>query len=48
MKNKGIKIKDTIKQHVSNNSKEYIIVTLLFIIGIFLGVLFINNVGEAQ
>ena len=48
MKNKGIKIKDTIKQHVINNSKEYIIVTLLFIIGIFLGVLFINNVGEAQ
>ncbi len=48
MKNKGIKIKDTIKQHISNNSKEYIIVTLLFIIGIFLGVLFINNVGEAQ
>ena len=48
MKNKGVKIKDTIKQHVSNNSKEYIIVTLLFIIGIFLGVLFINNVGEAQ
>ena len=48
MKDKGIKIRETIKQHVINNSKEYMIVTLLFIIGIFLGVMFINNVGEAQ
>lgn len=48
MKDKGSKIKETIVQHVRNNKKEYIIVTLIFIIGIFLGVLFINNMGEAQ
>ena len=42
------KIIEIIKQHVINNSKEYIIVGLLFIIGIFLGVLFVNNIQEAQ
>jgi len=47
-KNKRIKIFDIIKEHITNNKKEYIIVTLLFIIGIFLGVLFINNIGETQ
>ncbi|MCI8444151.1 MAG: hypothetical protein HFJ37_03130 [Clostridia bacterium] len=47
MKNKGNKIKETLKQHIINNRKEYIIVTLLFIIGIFLGVLFVNNIQEA-
>lgn len=46
MKDKGIKIKEILKQHIENNSKEYIIVTLLFIIGIFLGVLFVNNIQE--
>lgn len=48
MKEKGLKIKETIKQHVLNNKKEYIIVTLLFVIGIFLGVFFVNNLGDAQ
>lgn len=47
MKNKGVKIKETLKQHIVNNSKEYIIITLLFIIGIFLGVLFVNHIQEA-
>lgn len=42
------KIKEIIKQHVINNKKEYVIVTLLFIIGIFFGVLFVNNVNESQ
>ena len=41
-------IKETIKKHILNNKKEYIIVTLLFIIGIFLGVLFVNNINELQ
>ena len=31
-----------------NNKKPYILTTLLFIIGIFLGVLFINHIQEAQ
>ena len=45
-KKKGIKIKETIVNHIMNNKKEYIIVSLIFIIGIFLGVLFINNIQE--
>ena len=35
-------------QHIKNNSREYIIVTLIFVIGIFLGVMFINNSKDAQ
>ncbi len=46
MRDKGIKIKNTIKEHIINNSKEYIIVFIIFIIGIFLGVFFINNSNE--
>ena len=42
-KHKRLAIKDTIFTHVQNNSKEYIIVTLIFIIGLFLGVMFIFN-----
>lgn len=45
---KVINIKETIKQHIINNKREYIIVSLFFIIGIFLGVLFINNIKEEQ
>lgn len=48
MKNKGIQIKETIKQHIINNKREYIIISLLFIIGIFLGVLFVNHIQETQ
>lgn len=47
-KSKKTKIKETIKNHIVNNSKEYIIVSLFFIIGIFLGVLFVNNIQDAQ
>lgn len=45
---KVINIKETIKQHIINNKREYIIVSLFFIIGIFLGVLFVNNIKEEQ
>lgn len=48
MKNKGMKIRETIKQHIINNKKEYIIVVLIFIVGIFLGVFFVNHMQEAQ
>ncbi len=47
-RNKRIKILEIIKEHVMNNKKEYILVTLLFVIGIFLGVLFVNYAQEAQ
>lgn len=45
---KVINIKETIKQHIINNKREYIIIALFFIIGIFLGVLFVNNIKEEQ
>ena len=48
MNRKVIKVKETIKQHIINNKKEYIIVALIFIIGIFLGVLFVNNIKDNQ
>ena len=41
-------IMDILKNHVINNLKEYIIVSLIFLIGIFLGVMFINNSQETQ
>lgn len=47
-KNKRLNIKSTIYQHITNNSKEYVLVTLIFLVGIFLGVMFINNTQEAQ
>lgn len=47
-KNKRLNIKSTIYKHVTNNSKEYILVTLIFLVGIFLGVMFINNTQETQ
>ena len=48
MKRNIIKIKEIIKQHIKNNKREYIIVTLIFITGIFLGVLLVNNIKENQ
>lgn len=47
-RNKRVKILEIIKDHILNNKKEYMIVSLLFMIGIFLGVLFVNHVQEAQ
>ena len=47
-RNKRLKIWDTIGIHVANNKKEYILVTLIFLVGIFLGVMFINNSKESQ
>lgn len=47
MARKEISIRNVIKKHVVNNSKEYIITALIFVTGIFLGVLFVNNVQEA-
>ena len=47
-RNKRLKILEIISNHIMNNKKEYILVTLIFLVGIFLGVMFINNEQESQ
>mgnify|MGYP000649433750 CR=1 FL=1 len=47
-RNKRLRIIDAICNHVINNKKEYVLVTLIFLVGIFLGVMFINNSKETQ
>jgi len=48
-KNKKIKkVKELIIGNIEKNIKEYIIIILLFIIGIIIGVIFINNSTEYQ
>lgn len=42
------KIKEMVVNHLAKNKREYIIILISFIIGIFSGVLFINNVKEEQ
>lgn len=48
MKNKRLNLRGTIYKHIVKNSKEYILITLIFLVGIFLGVMFINNTQEEQ
>ncbi len=48
MREKSLKIREVIVKHILNNKKEYVIVTLLFIIGIFVGVFFVNNLDESS
>ena len=43
---KEFKVLKIIKEHVINNKKEYAIVFLIFVVGIFRGVFFINNIQE--
>ncbi len=44
---KKLKILKIIKEHVIHNKKEYLIIFFIFVIGIFSGVFFINNLQEA-
>ena len=46
--NKKSIIKNVIVEHVLNNKKEYIIISFMFVLGIFLGVFFINNIDESR
>ena len=48
MKNAILKVKEIIRQNIINNKKEYVLTALIFFIGIFLGVFFINNIQESQ
>lgn len=41
-------IKKIIYNHIADNIKEYAIVTLIFVIGIVIGVIFINNSNNQQ
>ena len=45
-KNNKNKIRTIIIKHINNNKKEYIIISIIFVIGIFLAVLFINKTNE--
>ena len=47
-KKKKKSIKNCILNHVNNNLREYIILIILFLIGVVAGVIFINNVNESQ
>lgn len=42
-RNRISSFRETIIEYTKNNSKEYILVILIFIIGVFVGVMFINN-----
>lgn len=41
-------LKSIIYEHIYNNLKTYIIVIIIFVIGIALGVIFVNNTDEAE
>jgi len=45
-KNSGIK--NIILKHIKGNIKEYFIITIIFIIGVILGVILINNLAENE
>lgn len=47
-KRKKSKIKEAILLHLQNNLKNYLIVSIIFLIGIIIGVIFINNISENQ
>lgn len=46
LKSNKIKPITVIMEHLANNLREYIVVSLVFIVGIFLGVMFINNTNQ--
>ncbi len=45
---KSSRTKEIILSHIQNNIKEYFIATIIFLIGIVIGVIFINNTSETQ
>ena len=47
-KRRNNKIKEILIAYIKNNIKEYAIIVLIFLIGLILGVIFINNTGQTQ
>ena len=47
-KRKQSKIKELIISHLENNIKEYTIISIIFFIGIIIGIIFINKTSETQ
>lgn len=47
-KRKESKIKELIVLHLENNIKEYTIISIIFFIGIIIGIIFINKTSETQ
>lgn len=45
---KQMKTIQIIKDNIKNNQKQYILITLIFLVGVLIGVMFINNTKEAQ
>ncbi len=37
-----------ISTHIQKNSREYAIASIIFVIGLLLGIVFVNNLGEEQ
>lgn len=45
---KQSKFKEGLIIHIKNNMKQYIIAGIVFLVGIILGVVFVNNIAETQ
>ncbi len=47
-KNKTSRLKEILYTHIKNNLKEYLIVLILFLIGLIFGIIFVNNASSSQ
>ena len=47
-KSKNSKLNQIILTHLENNIKNYAILSIIFLIGIVIGVIFINNISQTQ
>ena len=47
-KRKESKLKQIMLAHIENNIRNYVIISIIFLIGIVIGVIFINNSSETQ
>ncbi len=47
-KNKSIGIIEIVKTHIITNAKEYITISIIFLVGIVLGVMIINQISETN